>query len=367
MGRASSTRLTTLVFAVLAVVLVLLGLAGPAGPGPGPATPASTANTFVAGGPDVRPVAAYTRRAAKRTQWRVPARFGPTRGRPFSARSPFNTRIGRNVRVDRRSRAMVRVLAGRGYATAQVYGDTPPVYNAYARTPRYRMDCARDEWGTCDLERMRVPIPRGAKSSPGPDANMVVIDWSTGRTYEFWQYRNDRRTASWGAVLPLAGSGTGNNSSDPGRHGAVGAGVSRLAGVIRVHEIRKGHIPHALVGPTGFSCKSSLRYPAVKSDGWSTARNCIPEGARVQLRPRVNCARLPGIRPWEVTVCRALKTYGWYNIDNGNVGVAGFGIQFENPTGGRNPYPRLGLREYRPIRHIPLHQLRILRSWRSFG
>lgn len=308
-----------------------------------------------------------TARAMTSAEWTRPARFGPARGRPFKARSPFNTRIGRNVRLDPRSRAMVRVFTARSHATAQVYRDTPPVYNAYANTPRYRVNCTRDEWGTCDLEKMRVPIPRGARSSTGSDANMVVIDWARGRSYEFWQYRNDRRTASWGAVMPLNGSGTGNAEADPGRYGAVGAGISRLAGVVRVHELRRGHIPHALVGPTGFSCKDTYRYPAVKTDGWSTAHKCIPEGARVQLHPSVNCARQPRIRSWEVTVCRALKRYGWYNIDNGEFGQVGFSVQFENPQGGRNPYPRLGIREYMPIRHIPLHRLRVLRSWRSFG
>jgi len=363
MRRTAHPRLGLLV-GVLAVVLGLV----PAG--------ATTEETAGAGDPvagasqrqGVEPVAYTTATgSAHGSEWSVPRGFGRTRGVPFHRRSPFNTPIGSDVRVDPRSRAMVGVLAGRGYATAQVYADTPPVYNANARTRRYRVDCTYDEWGTCDLERMTVPIPRGARSSPGYDKNMVVIDWHAGRSYEFWQYRNDRSTASWGAVMPLNGSGTGDASSDPGRYGAVGAGISRLAGVVRVHEIRAGRIPHALVGPTGFSCRSSRRFPAVKTDGWSTADGCIPEGARVQLHPGVDCARLPGIPSWEVTVCRALQRYGWYNIDNGNVGEQGFGIQFENPQGGRNPYPALGLRDYTPIRHIPLRRLRVLEGWRSFG
>jgi hypothetical protein len=295
----------------------------------------------------------------------VPRGFGPARGRPFPPGGPFNAEIGPNVRVDPRSGAMVQVLAGRGYATAQVYADTPPVYNAFASTRRIRVNCTRDDWGTCDLERMRVPVPRGARPSPGYDGNMVVIDWSTGRSYEFWQYRPRRRTASWGAVLPLTGPGTGNGSWDPGRYGAVGSGISRLAGVVRVHEVRRGRIPHALVGPTGFSCRSAMRYPAVKTDGWSTDAGCIPEGARIQLDPRVNCVGLPRIRDWEIPVCRALKIYGWYNIDNGNVGVPGFGIQFENPAGGRDPYAARGIDDYTPIRSIPLNRLRVLRTWRS--
>jgi len=285
-------------------------------------------------------------------------------GRPFRATSPFNVPIGKRVRVDPNSRAMVNVLAGRGYATAQVYADTPPIYHATESTPRHNLNCTED-WGTCDLERMPVPIPRKAVASPGHDRNMVVIDWSTRRAYEFWKYDNNRSTLAWGAVCSIDGNGTGSASSDPCRYGAVGAGVSRLAGVIRTFEIRQGKINHALVGPTGFSCADKYRYPAVKTDGWSTRAGCIPEGARVQLSRSVKCAALSAPR-WEKVVCRALQKYGWYNIDNGNVGVEGFGIQFENPTRESDPYAAIGLKDYTQIRHIPLRKLRVLKSWRSF-
>lgn len=288
-----------------------------------------------------------------------------TDGRPFRPASPFNQPIGKNVQVDPNSAAMVRVLAGRGYATAQVYADTPPIYNAGSRTGRYAIQCT-ENWGTCDLERMRNPIPDRARPSHGHDANMVVVDHANRRVHEFWKYRNDKGTTAWGAVLPLGGSGTGRVGSDPGRYGATGSGISRLAGVIRTFEVRRGWIGHALVGPTGFSCKGTYRYPAVKSDGWSTASNCIPEGARVQLRRGVKCKTLPGITSWELMVCRALKRYGWYNIDNGNVGVPGFGIQFENPAGERDPYPAIGLKDYSAIRHIPLRKLRVLKRWNSY-
>src|SRR6266498_622843 len=56
---------------------------------------------------------------------------------PFSPTSAFNTPIGPNVRLDPKSAAMVRVLAGKGHATAQVYDDTPSVYYADVSTPRY--------------------------------------------------------------------------------------------------------------------------------------------------------------------------------------------------------------------------------------
>jgi hypothetical protein len=291
----------------------------------------------------------------------------PTSGRPFSPDSAFNTRIEGDPEIDPRTDEMVALLAGRGFATAGVYENVPPVYHANSQTPRYTMECTEDAWGTCDVERMQVPIPDGAEASHGSDASMVVIDWSTRQVFEFWKYRNDRRTTAWSAVLPLDGSGTGSGDSDPGRYGAVGAGTSRLAGLVRTFEVRQGRIDHALVGATGFACQGRHRYPAVKSDGWVEGDEpCIPQGARVQLDPSVDCEGLAGARPWEVMVCRALQDYGWYNIDNGNPGVRGFTIQFENPILEPDPYPAVGLHEHTATRAIPLDRLRVLAAHDSF-
>jgi hypothetical protein len=289
-----------------------------------------------------------------------------TTGRPFWPSSPFNTPIGSHVRIDPASSAMVRHLSGLGYATMAVKEEVPPVSDADQNTPRVRIDCLKQDWGRCDLEGGPVPMPANASPSPGTDHNMVVIDWSTRLVYEFWRLQKDRRTVSWGAVLPLDGSGAGNAHRDPGRFGTVGAGVSRLAGLVRTFEMGQGRIDHALVGPTGFSCRTSFRYPAVKTDGWSTRKGCIPLGARVQLDPDVHCAKLPGIRDWEIPVCLALQEYGWYNIDNADVGRPGFHIQFENPSGSPDPYTALNLGDYESSRAIPLDRLRVLKSWNSF-
>lgn len=288
------------------------------------------------------------------------------RERAFADSSPFNTPIEPGVALDPRSAEIVDLLSSAGHATAAVYRYVPPVYDADAETPRYDMVCI-ETWGPCDFESVKVPIPDNAIASPGSDASLVVIDWSTERVFEFWKYREDRRTVAWGSVLPLTGSGTGSGTNDPGRFGATGAGVSRLAGVVRTHEITEGHIDHALVGVTGRACRGAFRYPAVKTDGWAAGDRCIPQGARVQLDPRVHCRSLPHIKAWEVAVCEALQTYGWYNIDNGARRAPGFTIQFENPHGGHDPYPGVGLEEYARIDAIPLDRLRVLATWSTSG
>lgn len=285
--------------------------------------------------------------------------FAPGTGRPFSSASPFNDRIGSTVRVDPNSSAMIATMTGVA-PTVNVYDDVPPIYDAPAGTVRHSISCTMSvSWGPCAFAGQQVPIPAGAVPSSGSDDNMVVVDWSNRKAYEFWQYRGDRATTSWGEISSIDGNGND-------RFGATGSGISRLAGIIRTYEARRGYIPHALVGATGNSCQT-FRYPATRSDGWSTAAGCIPEGARVQLDPAVNCSTLPGAKAFEKMVCRAMQEYGWYNIDNGNArGSKWFNVQFENPAGESNPYPGLGVSwDHMAMTAIPFNRLRVLASWNA--
>ena len=250
---------------------------------------------------------------------------------------------------------MVSYLAGGatpGIANLYRYG--VPIYEADASTPRYSVNCLRD-WGVCGLQREPVPVPRGAVPSPGTDGAMVVVDSSTRRSFEF--YKAERRLdggwqAAWGDMVDLDGRGT------PG--GAVGAGVSRLAGVVRAKEIAHGQIDHALVFSTDNACIETYRYPASKTDGRSRRPDCIPEGARIQLDPTVDVGAL-GLPPAERAVARALQTYGAYAIDNGGAEMA---FIFENPEGEADPYSAVGLKgDYWAMDAIPWQSLRLLRQW----
>ncbi|CAN5610830.1 hypothetical protein BH23ACT7_BH23ACT7_28090 [soil metagenome] len=254
---------------------------------------------------------------------------------------------------------MVRYLSGGGDAVANLYDYGIPVFNAGRDTPRRRVRCTAG-WGTCDLERGPVPVPAEARPHPGSDGAMVVVDHSTGRTYEFWRARRDGAswTARWGGVAALpdyrAPSGEGTLPT--------GAGVSRLAGVVRLSEVRNGRIPHALVLSTDNACRGAHRHPAVKSDGRSSRADCVPEGARIQLDPRVDLGAIRGMSRGERMVARALQTYGAYVIDNGAARMA---FSFERPRSKlTDPYPNVGLHsDYYHMDRIPWGRLRVLRSW----
>ena len=275
-------------------------------------------------------------------------------GRPFAGSSAWNSAIPKNPRLDRNSRTIAAHLAIGTHANLYEFGT--PVYYVDGDAPRNTVPCDAP-WGTCDLEKNRVPVPQRARAAPGADGSMVVIDARKRIVYDFWKaYQADsgRWGAAWGTANPLAG--TGNEHG-----GATGGGVSLLTGLVRTFEIKQGYIDHALVFATDISCKGTYRYPATKTDGHSTKPNCLPEGARVQLDPSIDVDKLPGITPGEKAVATALQTYGAYNRDNAGAPMA-FG--FENPVAKADPYPAAGFtNDYYDMPHIPWNKLRVLRKW----
>jgi hypothetical protein len=256
--------------------------------------------------------------------------------------------------LDPGSGPIIRYLASDDEGTANLYEFGVPIYHADQDTPKYDVRCTKP-WGTCGLQRAPVPVPDEAAPNEGSDGVMIVIDWSTRRSYEFWQARKvgDSWVASWGDVINVDGPGYPSS--------AVGAGVSRLAGVVRTHELEQGHIPHALVFSTDNACEERFREPATKTDGSSGSADCIPEGARIQLDPSIDIDRIPGMTPAERAVAEALQTYGAYAIDNGGTKMA---FSFEMPTGDQDPYAAVGFdHDYYAMRHIPWDRLRLLRQW----
>jgi hypothetical protein len=269
----------------------------------------------------------------------------------FAPTAAWNVPIPTGAVLDPNSSALAAHLASSVVADLYEYGI--PVFDADASTPRYTVTCTKP-WGVCPLSQQPVPVPPGAQPSSGSDSAMAVIDWSEGRVFEFWQARavGGGWQSSWGAVVSLDGDGTG---------GATGSGDSVIAGLVRTSELAAGQINHALTFSSDNTCASSIRYPAIKTDGSSTASDCIPEGARVRLDPSVNLDLIPGITPAERAIGHALQTYGAFVRDTGGAPMA---IIFQDPAGGPNPYPASGLTEdYASFPHLPWNALQVLRSW----
>lgn len=281
---------------------------------------------------------------------------------PFAASSPFNVPIPQRPQLDPRSPAMVARVSrsGRMYANLVAYGI--PIYTAKATTPRHQVRCDLEgTWGTCPLGRQPMPIPRRAQPNSGDDGVLTVLDPATNTVAEYWRARRsgDGWAASFGAVNALGGSGWGGSST--------GAGASRLAGVIRVREIERGVIPHALVLQSDNACATTFRPPARKTDGASTRSDCLPEGARLQLDPSLDLDSMR-LTKAERAVARAMQVYGGYLIDRSGTSLS---VSFERAPDADagspgSTYRAAGLRwDYDGLEGVPWERLRVLESWQG--
>jgi hypothetical protein len=263
-----------------------------------------------------------------------------------------------NPVLDRESDLIAAFLQDEAVANLFEFGLA--IYEVDTSTTPVEVNCTK-EWGTCLLDDGLHRVPDNAQPAPGSDGTLAVIDWSERRTVEMWQalqLSDGSWSTSWGTTTPIDGIGI------PAVFGN-GAGVSHLAGVIRVEEIARGRIDHALAFSTSNPCQSVYRYPATKTDGGSTRDDCIPEGARIQLDPSIDLETLT-LTPAESTIARALQTYGAYAVDRGGTAMALYfeiapDATFSTPG---SIYADAGLaQDYHNLGAIPLQHLRVLNSW----
>jgi hypothetical protein len=241
--------------------------------------------------------------------------------RPYSASSPWNTPIsGKAVYTDG--------LAVSGPLTSDPTQYTYPVYEVGPHTPTHnlRIDGVYSnvtsggrQLAISQRVTVRVPIPRRAQAAAGSDAQVVLIDRSTGDEWGTWQLRRDGNGFSaengyhyntrWSAIPP--------HSRDGQPFGSRGAGVPYLAGLVRPCEIARGRIDHALAFAYD-SPSAQHTYPATKSDGTGSGPSALPEGTRLQLNPSLSADRIRswGCRQVCLMVARALQRYGMFVIDS---------------------------------------------------
>lgn len=282
----------------------------------------------------------------------------PATADPFARTSSFRQVIAPDAEVQPNSSTIVDRLAGEGKVVANLNDFGVPIFTARADTPTYLVTCTVKRWGVCPFAGLRVPVPSQARAQSGSDGAMVVIDEAAGKIYEFWQAS---RTAtgwqtSFGAINDLYGSGWGGAST--------GSGASRLAGVVRVDELRDGTIDHALSLQSDNVCQDRFVAPALKTDGDSLRADCVPMGTRLRLDPAFNVDTYPGLSAGERAVARALQTYGGVIMDKGSARLS---ISFELASDSTtdfvgNVYTCAGFQwDYHDINPIPWTRLQILK------
>ena len=189
-----------------------------------------------------------------------------------------------------------------------------------------------------------VPIPAGAKPSAGTDAEMTIYQPSTDSLWEFWvaSLQADGWHARWGGAMSHVSASPGyfSNLSWPGLAswdgwfwGASATSLPIAAGTITINDLKSGAINHALAIAVPFPCSGSFTWPAQRTDGSSTAPDCLPEGAHLRLDPTLDLSKL-SLPPITRMLAVAAQRYGIIVRDKTNRETT---FVAETPTG-TNPY-----------------------------
>jgi len=142
---------------------------------------------------------------------------------------------------------------------------------------------AVDRWSP--LHNQLVPWNQTWKQSSGVDGQVIVLDPSTGKEWNYWKvsYNSDinKLTISNGNLVP--GSYWTNEF---GFKGSRGAGIQYYAMLVTPEEVKHGHIDHAMTMATPAVDKAgTFVAPATKSDGdLYGITNGVPEGQRFALK-----------------------------------------------------------------------------------
>ncbi|MES1171688.1 MAG: hypothetical protein ABUL77_00500 [Bacteroidota bacterium] len=261
----------------------------------------------------------------------VPADAGMTSAvwRPFSASSPWNTRIAPGAAADSASAALIAdfsTIAGQTRFWINIQDYSVPVYWVDSTvTPMVTVMAALGATGfrTGAANDAAVPgtgltpIPANATPAAGTDRHLAIVDRRTNTEWGFWNAQSTGGTwrAGLAATQDLAGEGVRpperNNPWWAG-HGPRACGFGVVAGLITVDEVRAGRIDHALV--IAYPHIRSRYYTPPASTAQGTTANALPGrgilcGGRIQLDPALDLATL-GLSPTGLIIARALQEYG---------------------------------------------------------
>jgi hypothetical protein len=290
-------------------------------------------------------------------------------GQPFVPESFVNKPLATDARLDPNSPGLVADLVRQvdrygTWVNTSDYG--VPVYTVSANYPTRRVESATPTAGL-DPQWAAVPLPSDAQPASGSDHQLCVYQPSTDTLWEFEGLQRD----IWGRWTAWSGGRMMHVSTNPGyfidppgpQFGATATGISVLAGLQRIGELKAGAIHHvvafALPQP-----RDEFRWPAQRMDPGLTNRapNSIPEGTIFRLPANLHIDALP-LSPYGRILAHAVQSYGMVVRDRG--GAVGFAA--ESPRFGGDPYSEPGgvFRGQRPdghgaLAHFPWDKLEVV-------
>ena len=282
-------------------------------------------------------------REVRLSAYRTPFRF-------FSATSFWNGTLPAAAPLDPNSAAIVGAfdaeIAKNKEANKAPFINTTawsvPIYTVPPDQPavKVRLETASSA-PTLQAAWHTVPLPANAQPAAGADKHLVVWQSSTGRLWEFWRLAHGTTGwhASWGGAIRNVSSDSGAYGPNawPGATPEWGASASSLSiagGLITLEDLRLGQINHALAIAVPKTRAGIYAAPAQRTDGGSTERLSLPEGAHLRLDPKLDLAALHLPR-LTLMMAEAAQRYGIVVKDKSSNVV--FYAQDPTPTG-TNPY-----------------------------
>src|SRR5690348_11092439 len=176
-------------------------------------------------------------------------------GNGFSPTGPWNTRLPAKVPLAPDSAAVVRSIVqdvhnNFGFWALNTDTYSSPIFTVGPRTPvqnwTYTNCLHQDDRKAIASSFAHVPTPRHLIASKGTDAATAIYQPSTGRYWDFWRAKKNKNghwSACWGGEIT-------HYPDNPGIFayplGATATGLPLGAFVIRISELRKGYIDHAI-------------------------------------------------------------------------------------------------------------------------
>lgn len=269
----------------------------------------------------------------------------------FSSEGPWNTMLPPNPPIASNSAAVVANIKSdvqNYYGTFGINTTSysAPIYTVGKNTPT-------QDWSFNDCQHKgyldpkfaaalkSVPTPSNMVSSEGTDAEVAIYRPSTDTYWDFWVAHKDANgqwSACWGGKID-------NYRLNPGIFdpplGATATGLPLGAYLIRIKDLQRGWIDHAIGIETVHTQADCTSWPANRNDGNTAGPDYPCEGERFQLDPSfdVNTLQNPAAR----TIARAMQQYGLILTDSSGAVVT----QAEDPRpymaehDGINPYDAL--------------------------
>jgi len=253
--------------------------------------------------------------------------------RPYNDSSPLNRAVPSNPPLAPGSAAVSQALAGLGtpfnIGESRYLDGGHPTFWSQPSDPLVTLHAL---WSSSPINGMQVRVPAQATPAGGfsfgsnwpdqHDSHMTIVDQASGWEYDLWNTQsmsNGVLTYTNGCRTRIDGSGLGSCG--------VAANFGNLAGVIRLEELKAGHIDHALVASV--PCVNGHAYPVLDDNN-----NCGPGSGTPKLGAHLWLDMTPAeidalpIPAYRKTIAKALAKYGAYVEDSGN---DHFGFNIESP------------------------------------